>query len=507
MSQELRRNRLHSPSRLPALAAVVLTGLVTTAVAGYAVDEPVASYRLEIRELSPSPRLWVEAEMRSDDGVLAMATGGGIDHMPDQWTTFVDGLVVEDESGRTLEVEHLGPVGWRVLRGGEGRLRVRYEVDLSFTAERWPPGNEQAGLVTQEALYVVTKPLFVTPPSPGARTVAFDVPDDWRISTPWERLESPRSFRATGLEDLSDNSIVIGRHTEHTFDEGPFSLTLALLGPLAASSELLGETLGSAVRHAVGVFPRTPRSRFLMTVFLADLDDGESFENSATFTLARPPRRDGIMLWGNNLAHELYHLWIGGRIRGTNSDDHEWFDEGFTDYYADLALVHSGLIADDLFWRKAEKVIGRYTYSKFSSLYPPHSLAEASSDKGRYRFAVYDGGWTAAFCLDTRILAASNGERSLDDVMGLLYRRFAEPSRAFSLAGLEAAAIEASEADLQDFFTRHVHGREPIPARDCLVAAGMDGQFQPYAGELWISRLEGLTEKQRRVRRAIVEGR
>jgi predicted metalloprotease with PDZ domain len=56
-----------------------------------------------------------------------------------------------------------------------------------------------------------------------------------------------------------------------------------------------------------------------------------------------------------------------------------------------------------------------------SPLFPKLSAAEASANKGASRFAVYDGGWSLAFCLDARIRAVSDSKRSLDDAMRALH--------------------------------------------------------------------------------------
>ena len=503
------RRPAHWPSRSLCLAFLVYAPalLAEQTVSVPAVNPPSASYRVEIGAIQPAPRATVTARMDVSDGLLAMATGGGIDHLPNEWTTFVHNLTVNRADGGELAVEHIGPEGWRILGDHQGEVRVRYEVDLGFCLESWPPGNEQAGLVAGESLFMVTKPLFLTSSVEGPLDVTFAVPDDWKISTPWQPLEASRSYRAKNRLDLSENSIVLGHHDEYNFSEGQFSLTLALIGPISSSRELLSSTLGSAVRHALAVFPSTTMDRFLMTVFLAEQDDGESFESSAAFTVALPPTPDSIMLWGNNLAHELYHLWIGGQIHAADNDDHEWFDEGFTDYYADLALAQTGMASEEMFFRKMEKVIGRYVYTKYSSLFPAQSLAEASSNKGRYRFAVYDGGWVAAFCLDTSILAASEGARSLDDVMRSLYDRFAIPDHSFTLEELQQRASEVARLDFTEFFSRHVHGSEILPVEDCLHAIGLEGYFQPYAAELWLTQREGAGEAERKLRRWIVDGR
>jgi hypothetical protein len=49
-------------------------------------------------------------------------------------------------------------------------------VDLRFTDEPWPAGNEQAGARFDDALYLVRRALFIECDAPGGRRVTFEVP-------------------------------------------------------------------------------------------------------------------------------------------------------------------------------------------------------------------------------------------------------------------------------------------------------------------------------------------
>ncbi|MBI3982433.1 MAG: hypothetical protein HY337_05940 [Gemmatimonadetes bacterium] len=88
-------------------------------------------YRLHVLSGSP-PSVLVEAEVEGRDRRLVVATGGGIDHLPNQWATFVHDLRATDLGGRALALEPAGAEGWRTTGDYSGRVRLTYRVDLTF---------------------------------------------------------------------------------------------------------------------------------------------------------------------------------------------------------------------------------------------------------------------------------------------------------------------------------------------------------------------------------------
>ena len=450
----------------------------------------------------------VVAEIYVSQGKLLMATGGGIDHYPNQWASFVKDLLVKDSLGRVMSTRSLGKNGWEVEGNLTGRVSLSYRVDLSFTKEKWPPGNEQAGIWFDKMLYVITKPLFIASDVQGHRVVTVNVPSGWKVSVPWLNHASLKnSYLVKELPELIENSMVVGIHSESVFREGDFTLRLALLGPVIESTELVASTLRAAVRQAGLLFPNTPPATFLVSFFYADDDDGESFETSFGFTTKTRPTKNNIMLWGNNLTHELLHIWIGGQIAGEDSGKTEWFEEGFSDYFADVALSRAGLLSEDVFLRKMEKVLARYSYFKISSNFPRVSLIEAGKRKGPLRFGVYDAGWTVGLCLDILIRENTNGTRTLDDLMRLFYSRYAHTGKNLTNDAFADALEEIAGTEARQFFVKYIGGIERIPVDEFLGRMGLEAALQGYAAELWILKKERLTAGELALLEGILKGR
>src|ERR1044072_8816477 len=103
-----------------------------------------------------------------------------------------------------------------------------------------------------------------------------------------------------------------------------------------------------------------------MTLFLSDDIDSEAFEHSAAFSERELPSKENLIGWGNTLAHELFHSWNGAELGPRDYASCQWFSEGFTEYFANLALVQQRLIAEPLFLSKAEKNLGIYALFRSS---------------------------------------------------------------------------------------------------------------------------------------------
>lgn len=464
-----------------------------------------ASYRVRIDAAEPL-RAHVAADIPVREGGLSML-GWGAEQHPRGWASFVEELRVRDAEGHDLPIAPGEGATWKVQAPGAGRLRLSYAVNFEFATSPWPAGNEQAALFRDGALYTVTKALFIASDGIAGAVVAFDVPSSWRVSTPWEADPSGRVFSVASRDDLLENSLVVGTHTERVFTYGDFRCIMALLGPMAGAEPLLSEVVGRAVAFYGSVFPRTPPGRYLLTLFLAEGRDAEAFRQSCAISEPWPPDRQGLPLWGSTVAHELFHSWNGHAIRAEDYESTQWFSEGFTEYFANIALVRSGLITEDEFLEKASRNLSLYLFFRWSPAFSAASLREAGARKGLYRLGVYNGGWAVAFCLDAILLEQSRGRRSLEDVMREMHARYGLTGTKYSYAGLVDAVGVVGGRDMAPFFERYVSGREVLPVQECLARLGLKGYGEDYSAEYYVYRDASAGARALRTRRLLVRGR
>ena len=233
------------------------------------------------------------------------------------------------------------------------------------------------------------------------------------------------------------------QHTEYVFKE-EISLFLALLGRTKDTKDLIAPTLQKTLHSFIQIFDKTPPTKYLMTVFYADGADAEAYAKSAAFTEHDALTKDNLIRWGNTVAHEFFHSWNGHAIKGEDYESSQWFSEGFTEYYANLALVRQRLIDDELFIKKMEHNLGLYFYFNASPAFDGASLKEAGTKKTRYRLGVYDGGWAAAFCRRD-YQRRTKGEKS-GRLMRLMYEKFGLTSKKYLYVDLIAAAARLPDA-------------------------------------------------------------
>lgn len=409
------------------------------------------------------------------------------EHLPKGWAEFVRNLDVR-VAGRSVPAAALEGARWRLPAGFSSPVTVTYDVDLAFARTAWPSGNEQAAAVLDDALYIVGRAMFVTGDVESEASVRFDLPPGWRVSTPLQSAGAGGvQFIARNRTQLVRNALVIGRHVSVQLTVGEFSLELALPGAARGAVRLVEPVVRDVLDAYLGLFPGTGPQRYVMVVFGAAADDGEAFTNSAAFTTTDEMTAEGKVVWGNSLAHELMHFWNGQRIRGAGPRAAwRWVAEGFTEYYANLTLARRGHLSTELFLKKVERHLGNYLYFATAPALSRMSLVEAGANTSANRFGVYDGGWTVAFCLDGLIREQSGDRRSLDALMGELWRRFGAQGRGYTIEDLEAVAEEMAGSDLTGFFANHVQGREVLPVRACLGRAGLHAAIKGYAAEVFV---------------------
>lgn len=465
--------------------------LLFAAVAAAAAGGVTPAGEYTVRFAAERPlQVSVEAELHVSGGRLHMA-GWGADHIPRGWAQHVSGLTVHDLRGRPLAATPVPDSAvWRVAAEDGARVRVRYQVDLSFAREPWPYGSEQAAWFQDDVLFAVTKALFVTSAAAGPRRVSFVLPAGWALAVPWAAASTEggaRTYEAADLDALLDNSLVVGRFRPTEIDAGNFTFLLAMPGAGAEERERVAQALRAVVQEYGAIFPGTPPTRYLMTVLRGPERDAEAFRHSAAFTEPDALSDETRPLWAGTLAHELLHAWIGHAIRADVYAELQWFTEGFTEYLALRSLARGRILTEGDFVRRLEQLLGLYLYFQVSPAFSGVTLRSAGANKGRNRLGVYNGGAAAAFCLDQRVRAASGGGRGLTDLVRLLHERFGLRGVPVGYDDLVAASSEVAGEDLGGFFSAYVDGDQTLPLASCLAQAGYRSVAQDYSGELYIT--------------------
>lgn len=213
-------------------------------------------------------------------------------------------------------------------------------------------------------------------------------------------------------------------------------------------------------------------------------------------TRGQPQAPEGYQNFLGLVSHEYFHTWNVKRIKPAAFAPYDlsrathtgllWVFEGFTSYYDDLMLMRSGVISESDYLRTLGKVISNVRRGTGRL---KQSVAESSFDAWTRYYkqdenspnalvSYYTKGSLVALGLDIIVRQATNGSRSLDDVMRLMWQRYGRDFYQGGGMGIAEDAmpgliLEATGVDTTEFIQRHAYGREDVPLEELLPQQGI----------------------------------
>jgi predicted metalloprotease with PDZ domain len=299
----------------------------------------------------------------------------------------------------------------------------------------------------------------------------------WRIATGLDPDGGPGRYRAANYHDLVDMPFFIGRFD---LDSAMVETTWHRLASYPENQlrgtprRVLWDQIKAFVPTQSRVFGATPWKTYsTLLIFEPSFGGGAALEHQNSHVGIYHPGFIGTPLLASITAHEVFHAWNVKRLRPAEMVPYRydqptpttllWVSEGITDYYADLALVRAGIIDSTVFLaltnQKRESV----------DTLPPVALEDASLSTWIHptdgtATIYYDKGSLAGLLLDILIRDASDNQKSLDDVLGGLYRATYQRGKGFSKEEWWAAVSAAAGGQsFADFAAHYIDGREPFP--------------------------------------------
>ena len=429
--------------------------ILLIAMARISSGEP-AQYDIHLVHLSP-PRLAVTASLPMTGDELHMATTrpGDIAELDaGGWPALVENLEVFDDAGHRIAATRAGAKGWRLATTVAGRLRVKYEVDYSILAARKWPAQREAAFADANHFVVVGRSLFVTTSAMTSSRVTFHLPRPWRPVVPWIVAADPA--------ELVDNLIVLSRSAPDVVTAAGFRVSVVTIGHWQAARGEVRRALRAVIPELVRLIGFKGETSYVV-VLLPEIErGGESFRSSFALTLDAPATRTNRAEWANLIAHEVFHYWNGWRLAGADYASSQWFQEGFTEYAANISMRASGLIDDEGFRQKIAQHIANYAKLKTT-------LEAPGTHKGP---PLYSGGALVAFSWDVMIRHATNGKRSIADVYRNLWTMTDGGRIKYDWPLIKSALDAVSKQDWDDFHRRYIAGDERLPLDAVLKLAG-----------------------------------
>lgn len=337
----------------------------------------------------------------------------------------------------------------------------------------------------------------------------------WQVATGLERADAKPwgfgDYRAANYDELIDCPVEMGLFERVSFDACGVTHHMVFTGRFEADLERIARDLKPVCEAQIRLFgePAPFDDYLFMTLVTGDGYGGLEHRNSTSLMCSRNdlPRRtdaagsqrDAYRQFLGLCSHEYFHSWNIKRIKPAaftpydltreNYTELLWAFEGITSYYDDLMLLRSGAISLNSYLELLGQIITRVARGSGSSR---QTVTESSFDAWARFYkqdenapnaivSYYAKGALVALGLDLALRERTHGEKSLDDLMRVLWQRYGQTGEGVPENGIQAAAEGLIGAPMADFFEPALYGRDDLPLAQWLAPMGLKLNWRPAA--------------------------
>ncbi|MDB5232108.1 MAG: peptidase domain protein [Chitinophagaceae bacterium] len=412
-----------------------------------------------------------------------------------------------DGKGNMLKVQKTDAEIYTVA-AHQGTVRISYTIYGNYADGTYMNIDPASYHLNMPATFMWVKGFDKAP-----ITIHFDIPANFKIATQLKPTSDPNTFTAPGLQLFMDSPTKIGNLFFSDWTESnpgkAFKFRLALeANTTQAGADSFAVKLKKIVETERDVFGEFPDYDFGMYTFIASINpyvrgDGMEHRNSTMIT-------SGNNFTGRNnqlgvFAHEFFHNWNVERIRPksiepfnfekSNMSEGLWLAEGFTQYYGEMILVRAGFTPVENYLNTISGLINTKENTPGAKYYSPIENSQravfvdagVSIDKTNYpnmfsSYYTYGGATALALDLDLR----SRFNKTLDDFMKVLWKRFGKTEIPYTIPGLQDALASITNASYaSDFFSKYIYGHTSFDYAAVLQKAGF-ALTRLVAGKAWL---------------------
>ena len=308
---------------------------------------------------------------------------------------------------------------------------------------------------------------------------------------------SPLHFRAPNFDVLVDSPIVSGTVLVQEFDVGGKHHVLATQGAGEVwDADRAVADVKRIVKAEHDFWGVVPYAEYTFINVLAEGAGGLEHGASTVVMGSRWSTRDreDYLTWVSVIAHEFFHTWNVKRLRpavlGPFDYEHEaytsslWVVEGITSYYDDLLVHRAGISTPDEYLKAMSKNIERLQSATGRLVQPMDQssfdawikLYRPDENSANVSISYYTKGAVVAWLLDLEIRKATDGKRSLDDLMREAYERWSG-NRGYTEDEFQGLLSEIAGKDMSEWLRRAVSSTEELQYEDAMAYVGL--RFKP----------------------------
>ncbi len=334
--------------------------------------------------------------------------------------------------------------------------------------------------------------------------------DHWSVQTSLRAAKTDERgfgfYLAQNYDDLLNHPVALGEFQIVHWKSNNVPHSIAIQGCInPVDAKRLAQDLQVICTSTINLFePKTKQPPFRDYLFLVNAVlngyGGLEHRNSTALLCRRDqiPQKDAPLdetayrEFLGLCSHEYFHAWLVKRIQPKAFQPYDlskrnhtrllWLFEGFTSYYDDLQLFRSkridlktylDLVSNN--WNGILRGPGRNKQSLADSSFDAWTkYYQADENTPNAVVSYYGKGALIALGLDLQIRAFSKNQKSLDDLMRLIWQRHGVKLDGIAEDGLDELMLELLGAGFSKIWTdmkaRYIFGAEDIPIQKWIAS-------------------------------------
>jgi predicted metalloprotease with PDZ domain len=425
-----------------------------------------------------------------------------------EFARHVEDVRAAEPSGRRLDVIKSDKNRWQVTTGGAPTVVVTYKVYAREMSVRTNWVEAGFALLNGAPTF-----LTLTDLTPRPHEVTLALPAAWKRSmTALAALPGgDHRYVAPDYDTLVDSPILAGNPTVYEFSVGGKPHYLVNEGEAGVfDGPRAARDLETVIEEQRRLWGQLPYEKYVILNVLTSVPGqfaGGGLEHKNSTVLMASPwatrTRASYLAWLELASHEIFHVWNVKRLRPVELGPFEyetevhtrslWIAEGITEYYALLSVHRAGFSNRDEFLSSLSGLIeevqtlpgARVQSAELASFDAWIKYYRPDENSANSAMSYYTKGAVLGLLLDARIRKASNGARSLDDVMRAAYAKFSG-ARGFTPEEFRAVVEQVAGGSVKDFWASAVEGTGDLDYAELLDVHGLRFRPAPASARPWL---------------------
>jgi len=398
-----------------------------------------------------------------------------------------------DKNNKPLLFEKTNKYTWRVYLNKSKTVSVRYKVYSFELSVRTSFLDASHGYINGSSVFMYVKGMKDQP-----STLKIIPYKNWKkISTGLTPVKGKKwEYYSPNYDILADSPIEIGNQNIYQFTAAGVLHNIVMYGEGNYNMDSLKIQMAQIVETATNIFRDNPNKEYTFIVHnLSNRGGGLEHLNSTTLQFRRwdydTENRSKSFL--GLVAHEYFHLWNVKRIRplqlGPFNYETEnytkllWEMEGITTYYSGQILLRAGFNSPEQYLNNVASSIStlenqpgnKVQSAAMSSFDTWIKFYRRNENSYNTEISYYTKGSILGMLLDLKIINSTNGQKSYDDVLRLLYKKYYKKlKRGFTENEMKKAVEITAGKKLNYFFNNYVNGTKEINYNKYFGYAGLE---------------------------------